>query len=144
MYTAAIECMNLMNVTNHHQFNICRSSRPEVFGKKCVLRNFTNFTGKHLCQSLFLNTVAGLAGLRPATLSKKRLWHRCFPRNFAKFLTELFYITFLGDCFWNFDKLQLCKLLLGKKEQEMLSNCEKNPTSGSLRRFVGTIWGHFQ
>ena len=24
--------------------------------------------------------------LRPATLLKKRLWHRCFPRNFAKFL----------------------------------------------------------
>ena len=24
--------------------------------------------------------------LRPATLLKKRLWHRCLPRNFAKFL----------------------------------------------------------
>ena len=24
-------------------------------------------------------------GLRPATLLKKRLWHRCFPVNFAKF-----------------------------------------------------------
>ena len=23
---------------------------------------------------------------RPATLLKKRLWHRCFPVNFAKFL----------------------------------------------------------
>ena len=31
-----------------------RSSRPEVFCKKGVLRNFTKFTGKHLCQSLFL------------------------------------------------------------------------------------------
>ena len=29
--------------------------------------------------------------LRPATLFKKRLWHRCFPVNFAKFLrTPLF------------------------------------------------------
>ena len=26
-----------------------RSSRPEVFYKKGVLRNFTKFTGKHLC-----------------------------------------------------------------------------------------------
>ena len=36
------------------------SSRPEVFCKNSVLRNFTKFTGKHLCQSLFLNKVAGL------------------------------------------------------------------------------------
>ena len=29
-----------------------RSSRPEVFCKKAVIRNFAKFTGKHLCQSL--------------------------------------------------------------------------------------------
>ena len=34
---------------------ICRSSRPKVFRKKGVLRNFTKFTGKLLCQSLFFN-----------------------------------------------------------------------------------------
>ena len=28
-----------------------RSSRQEVFNEKGVLRNFTKFTGKHLCQS---------------------------------------------------------------------------------------------
>ena len=37
-----------------------RSSRPEVFCKKLILRNFAKFTGKHLCQSLFFNKVAGL------------------------------------------------------------------------------------
>ena len=52
-----------------------RSSCPEVFCKKGVLENFTKFTGKHLCQILFLNKVASL---RPATLLKKRLWHGCF------------------------------------------------------------------
>ena len=31
-----------------------RSSRPEVFCKKVVLKNFAKFTEKHLCQSLFL------------------------------------------------------------------------------------------
>ena len=36
-----------------------------VLLKKGVLRNFAKFTGKHLCQSLFFNKVAGL---RPATL----------------------------------------------------------------------------
>ena len=35
------------------------SSRPEVFCKKGVLRNFAKFTGKHFCQGLFFNKVAG-------------------------------------------------------------------------------------
>ena len=50
------------------------------------LRNFAKFTEKNLCQSLLFNKVAGL---RPATLFKKRPWHRCFPVNFAKFLITL-------------------------------------------------------
>ena len=40
--------------------NLYRSSRPEVLGKKGVLRNFTKPTGTHLCQGLILNKVAGL------------------------------------------------------------------------------------
>ena len=51
-----------------------RSSHPEVFCKKGVLKNVTKFTGRHLCQSLFFNKVTDL---RPATLLKKRLWHNC-------------------------------------------------------------------
>ena len=58
--------------------------------KKGVLKNFAKFTGKHLCQSLFLNKVAEL---RPATLLKKRPWHRCFPVNFAKLVRINFYRT---------------------------------------------------
>ena len=37
-----------------------RSSRPEVFCKNGVLRNFAKSTGKHLCQSLILNKVTNL------------------------------------------------------------------------------------
>ena len=33
--------------------NEVRSSRPEVPCKKGVLRNFTKFTGKHMCHRLF-------------------------------------------------------------------------------------------
>ena len=55
--------------------------------KKGVLRNFTKFAGKYLCQSLFFKKIAGLT---PATLLKKRLWHRCFLVNFAKILRAPF------------------------------------------------------
>ena len=64
--------------------NDYRSSRPEVFSKKGVLRNFAKFTGKHLCQSLFFNKVAGLQD-----------WYRSFPVNFVKFLKHLFHRTSL-------------------------------------------------
>ena len=50
---------------------------------KKFFRNFKEFTGKDLSQSLFFNKVAGLW---PETLLKKRLWHRCFSVNFEKFL----------------------------------------------------------
>ena len=52
-----------------------------------VLKNFSKFTGKWLCQSLFLNKVAGL---RPETFEKKRLWHRCFLVNSGKLLRTPF------------------------------------------------------
>ena len=41
-----------------------RSTRPEVFCKKGVLKNFAKFTGKHLCRSLFFNKVTGLRSVR--------------------------------------------------------------------------------
>ena len=55
-----------------------------MFCEKGVLRNFAKFTGKHLCQSL-----------RSATLLKKRLWHRCFPVNFVKFIRASFFTEHL-------------------------------------------------
>ena len=39
-----------------------------MFYKKGALTNFANSTGKHLCQSIFFNEVAGL---RPVTLLKR-------------------------------------------------------------------------
>ena len=49
-----------------------RSSRPEVFCKKVVLRNFAKFKGKHL--SLFFNK----RQLRPEACNfiVKETWHR--------------------------------------------------------------------
>ena len=70
-----------------------------------VLRNFAKFTGKDLCQSLCFNKVTGL---RPASLLKERLWHRCFPVNFAKFLRTSFSRTPLSDCFYHIRGAQIC------------------------------------
>ena len=67
--------------TDYHHYCF-RSSRPEVFCKKGVLRNFAKFTGKHLCQSLFFNK---------NTLLKKRLWHGCFPVNFCEIYKNTFF-----------------------------------------------------
>ena len=55
-----------------------RSSHRRCSVTKDFLWNFAKFTGKHLCQGLFFNKVAGL-----------RL-HRCFPVNLAKFLRTPF------------------------------------------------------
>ena len=71
---------------------LSRRSRPELFCKKDVPGNFAKFTGKHLYQSLFFSKVAGL---RPATLLKKRLWHRCFLVKFMKFPGTPFFIEHL-------------------------------------------------
>ena len=78
---------------HQYHYHLFRSSRPEVFCKKGFLKNFAKFAGIHLCQSLFFNKVAGL---RPATLLKKRLWRRCFPANFVKFLRT----PFLTERLW--------------------------------------------
>ena len=65
--------------------------------KKVFLKNSQNsqenicvrvsFLIKLQASDLFFNKVAGL---KPATLLKKRLWHRCFLMNFEKFLRKLF------------------------------------------------------
>ena len=61
---------------------------PEAVTQRCPVKKvfFAKFTGKHTCQSLFFNKVACP---RP-TLLKKRLWHRCFPLNFAKISKNTF------------------------------------------------------
>ena len=52
---------------------------PRCTVEKGVFKNFTNFTGKHLCWSK-------LQGWRAYNFIKKNFLHSCFPVNFAKFL----------------------------------------------------------
>ena len=67
----------------------------KLFCEKGVLRNFANFTGKHLCWSLFLIELQEVR-----SFIKKRLWHRCFLVEFTKFLRTPNLKTANG-CFWN-------------------------------------------
>ena len=97
---------------------------PEVSIKKSVLRNFTKFTGKHLCQSLFFNKVAGL---RSATLLKKGLWHKCFPVNFVKVLRTPFLQNTSG------------RLLLMLNVQKTSIWCS-GPLENLLRVFSSVCW----
>ena len=70
-----------------YQTSTTRISHQRCSMKRGVLKNFAKFTRKHLCLSLLFNKVAGL---KPATLLKKRLWHRGFPMNFPKFFRKPF------------------------------------------------------
>ena len=69
-----------------------RSNHRRCSVRKGVLRNSAKFTRKQMCQSLIFNKVANL---RPETLLKKRLWHRCFLVNFVIFLGTPFFIEHL-------------------------------------------------
>ena len=52
--------MSLTETIITKSISVFRGSRPEVPCQKGILRNFATFTGKHLCQRLFFNKVAGL------------------------------------------------------------------------------------
>ena len=57
---------------------LSRSSHRRCSVKKGVLKNFAIFTGKHL---------------------RKRLQHRCFPVNIAKYLRTPILMNISGGCF---------------------------------------------
>ena len=69
---------NMENCKANHILD--RSSHWRCSVRNDVLRNFTNFTGKNLSQALFMSEP------KACNFIKKRLWHRCFLVNFAKFL----------------------------------------------------------
>ena len=83
---------NLSKPFNLYNFNFfwlcCRGCSV----RKSGLRNFAKFAEKHLCQSLLFNKVAGV---RLATLLKKRLWYRCFSVSFCEISKNSFFTEHL-------------------------------------------------
>ena len=82
-------CLYMQGNSLRQRFVVTRLFRSS--NRRCSVNVFLeisqNSQKKHLCQSLLFNNVAGL---KPETLLKKRLWHRCFSVSFAKFLTTPF------------------------------------------------------
>ena len=74
-----------LNIHDYQLHVISRSSRPELFYKKGVL--------------------VLEVSLHEACNLKKRLWHRCFPVNFLKFLRTTFFIEQLWCLLLNIDDL---------------------------------------
>ena len=89
-------CWNL--TWSYHKNNKLKKKQPpEVFYKKSVLRNFTKFTVKHLCQIFFFNKVAS----SDLHFNKKETLAQVFSCEICETSKEhLFYRIPLDDCFF--------------------------------------------
>ena len=78
----------LFNVLRENKFGITEIKKQPLGCsiKEGISKSFAMFTGKRLCWSLLL---IKFQALRPCNFIKKRLQHRCFPVNIAKFLRKL-------------------------------------------------------
>ena len=52
--------VNYLDILTRFWIHFCRSSHRRCSVRKDLLRNFAKFTGKHQCQKLYFNKVAGL------------------------------------------------------------------------------------
>ena len=86
IYLSTTKTINLFLLFRFCNYPHFRSSRPELF---CEINS-----------------------LRPTTLLKKRLWHRCFSVNLAKFLRTLFSQNTPSGCFWHLHQSRFPILML--------------------------------
>ena len=88
-------------------FQIYRSSRPQMFFGTGAFKNFTMFTGKRLCWSLFLINIQA-SGLQ---FYQKKLQHRWLSVKFAKSLKASFLqntcVAASGNVLWTLSLLHM-------------------------------------
>ena len=113
----------------------CRSSHRRCSVRKVVLRNFAKFTGKSLCQIIFLIRLQawGLAQVLSCEFCKifKNLFYRTLPVatstcEFCKIFKNLFYRANLGDCSCTCNELLF--LILESVSMIIVLICCKNMT----------------
>ena len=104
-----------MDLKNDIEWNrrLRKSSRPQMFFKIIVLKNFVSFTGKHLCWRLI-------------NLIKKKLQHRCFPVNIVKLFKSSFFIDHLRWLFLGtgINRIYSEKYLLQNSKDNMRRNSD--------------------
>ena len=119
-------------IIDNQNFSTNRSSHQRWSIKKGVLKNFAKFTGKTCATVSFLIKLQALS----LQLFKKRLWHRCFPVNIAKFSRAPFFQNTSGQSLLKQHTSYNCKssrqlkktenffktLFLGFKAKEVLIN----------------------
>ena len=87
--------------------------------KKVVLTNFSKFTGKHMCQSLFF----------------KRLYYRFFTVNFPKFVGPLYLQNTVGRLLLHLEPCQISMIELFCGKSKSLAVFEKKAHHTYLRGF---------
>ena len=80
-------------------FSFYRSSRPETFCKKGVLKNFTKFTGEHLHQGLFFNFIKKEALAQVFFCEFCEIFKNTFSYRTPSVAASLFRFWYLTNCF---------------------------------------------
>ena len=103
---------------------------PEAIVQRCSVKNVFLEISLHSQE----NTYASLFfKKRPTTLLKKRLWHRCFPVNFAKFLITPFFTEHL---WW----LLLCTfIMLTRVMMKNLDNVARSTKTSWVWRLADNL-----
>ena len=121
-----------VSLWNHFTLFYCFQKQPlKVFCKKGILIIFIKFAKRHLCQSFYSNIVAGLS---PATLLKKRPWHKCFSVTFTKFLRKAF---LHNTSYFSISTLEFCP-----DKRTLQGNCNPSP-SPWFTALLFTVISHF-
>ena len=92
------ECLLLIQPIRSFSHSILRSSCPEVLYNRLFLKISQN-SQESTCVGVSFHKVAGL---RPATLLKKRFRHGCFPEYFVNFSRTMFLQNTSSDYFYFF------------------------------------------
>ena len=118
-------------VKKRNYFAFTQKVRPEVFYKTDVCKHFRS---------------SRLVHLRPATLLQMRLWHRCFPVNFVKFLRIPYFTEHLWWLLLTFHEIHRkyrcrsfflikvfsCKFCKNFKAPNLQNICQKESFRGVL------------